>query len=509
MTASATPDLDDLKGKLDKLPKDEKIRILALMNDIEVAREREAAQDGFMNYIRRIWPDFIAGQHHEVMADAFDRIVEGDLKRLIITMPPRHTKSEFGSHYLPSYFLGKHPKKKVIQSSHTAELASGFGRKVRDTIETEQYQSIFTDTRLDTSNKASHRWGTEAGGQYFAIGVGGSIAGKGADLFIIDDPHSEQDIVSGNLEQFDKTYEWYTSGPRQRLQPGAAIVIIMTRWHMRDLVGRVLKKAIETGTADEWEIIEFPAILPSEEPLWPEFWSIEELMAIKNEIPVYMWNAQYMQNPTSEEGAIIKRDWWKVWKKDKPPECDFVIQAWDTAFSAKEKSDFSACTTWGVFTSEDKDANIILLDSFKGRWEFPELKEVAHKAYMEWKPDCCLVEQRASGTPLTQELRMRGLMIVGESNARGTKSNPNDKISRMNSISDIFSQGMVWAPEKQWAEELIESCAEFPFGEHDDDVDSMMLAIKRFRDGGYVRLKTDEDWIVDDRVSRWRVRDYY
>jgi hypothetical protein len=216
--------------------------------------------------------------------------------------------------------LGQYPGKKVIQASHTAELAVGFGRKVRNLVDTDQYKDIFPELELRSDSKAAGRWDTSNGGSYFAIGIGGAVTGKGADLLIIDDPHDEQEGQSGDPAVFDHAYEWYTSGPRQRLQPGGAIVIIATRWSKRDLIGQVLKSSSMRQVVDEWEVIEFPAIMPSGKPLWPEFWPIEELEAIKAEIPIHKWEAQYQQNPVSEGAALVKREWWKLWEHKDPPQ---------------------------------------------------------------------------------------------------------------------------------------------------------------------------------------------
>ena len=269
------------------------------------------------------------------MARKFEEIAEGKIKRLIINMPPRHTKSEFASFLLPAWFLGKYPQKKIIQTSNTAELAVGFGRKVRNLVSSEQYHKIFPNVNLRSDSKAAGRWATNQNGEYFAIGVGGTVTGKGADLLIIDDPHSEQEaaLASGDPTVFDRVYEWYTSGPRQRFHPGGAIVVVMTRWSKRDLTGRIVQSSIDREGNDEWEIIDFPAIMPSGNPLWPQFWSIEELEALRSELPASKWNAQYQQSPTSEEGAIIKREWWQIWEKEDPPRCEYIIQSWDTAIS--------------------------------------------------------------------------------------------------------------------------------------------------------------------------------
>lgn len=419
-----------------------------------------------------------------------------------------NTKSEFASYLLPAWYLGLYPERKIIQSSHTAELAVGFGRKVRNLVDSEVYKDIFPKTELRSDSKAAGRWATSKGGDYFAIGIGGAVTGKGADLLIIDDPHSEQEatLAEANPEIYDKTYEWYTSGPRQRLQPGGAIVVVMTRWSKKDLTGQILKAAAQRS-GEEWEVIEFPAILPSGNPLWPEFWSLKELEALRNELPNGKWMAQYMQQPTSDVSAIIKRDWWKIWDNPEPPPCEFIIQSWDTAFERHERADYSACTTWGVFYQEDgsgtMQANIILLNSFKVRLEFPELKKRAKQEADEWQPDSIIIEKKASGAPLIYELRAAGIPVQ-----EFTPSKGNDKISRLNSVSDMFASGRVWAPATRWAEELIDEVASFPSGEHDDLVDSTSQAMMRFRKGGFLRLPSDyED--DDDKIMQRRRATYY
>ena len=487
-----TPEtIQKLKSALPKLPEHEQQNILRLLDEYENKKQVEIAQNNFMAFTTKVWPSFIHGAHHKKMAEAFERVARGEVKRLIINMPPRHTKSEFASYLLPAWFLGNFPHKKVIQTSHTAELAVGFGRKVRNLVDSDVYREIFPEVGLRADSQAAGRWNTNKGGDYFAIGVGGAVTGKGADLLIIDDPHSEQEaaLSETNPEIYDKTYEWYTSGPRQRLQPGGAIVIVMTRWSKKDLTGQVLKAAAQRS-GEEWEVIEFPAILPSGRPLWPQFWSQKELDALKSELPHSKWMAQYQQDPTSDVSAIIKREWWQIWDKEDPPHCDFVIQSWDTAFLKTERADYSACTTWGVFYMDDDtgtaQANIILLNCFKARMEFPELKETAYEEYMSWNPDSLIVEAKAAGAPLVFELRARGIPVQEFTPSRG-----NDKIARLNAVADIFASGRVWVPNTNWAEELVEEVASFPAGEHDDLVDSMTQALLRFRKGGFLRLATD------------------
>lgn len=613
------------------LPEGQREHLQAMADEVKFAVRREDAQENFLAFVKAMWPNFIFGRHHAVMCRKFEEIASGKLKRLIINMPPRHTKSEFASYLLPAWFLGKYPDKKVIQSSNTAELAVGFGRKVRNLVGGDIYSKIFPNVALQYDSKAAGRWSTNAGGEYFAIGVGGTVTGKGADLLIIDDPHSEQEaaFAAQDPSVYDKVYEWFTSGPRQRLQPGGAIIIVMcmvgdtnvlmadktqkklrdirpgdevatyeegcitkskinnwqssgvdsiytvqtqsginlcankehpflvewngerkwsrlkdlipgmqlvatlestynvildtiisispsgkeevfdievdrtknfiangvvshnTRWGKRDLTGQALKAAAQRG-GDEWEVVEFPAILPSGRPLWPEFWSLTELEALKTELPNAKWQAQYQQTPTSESSAIVKREWWRIWQPDSPPVCDFTLMAWDTAFEKNNRADYSACTIWGVFYHPDdsgkEQAQLILLNAFRDRVEFPDLKKLVIRQYNNWEPDSVIIEKKASGAPLIYELRAMGIPVQEFTPVRG-----NDKITRLNAVSDLFASGRVWAPNTNWAEEVIDEVASFPAGDHDDYVDSTSLALMRFRQGGYVRTNLDEE----------------
>ena len=452
------------------------------------------AKDDFLSFVKCVWPDFIEGPHHRHIAKKFNKLATGAIKRLIVNMPPRHTKSEFASYLLPSWMVGRNPKLKIIQATHTGELAIRFGRKSKNLIDSAEYHKIFK-TRLQEDSKAAGRWETAQGGEYFAAGVGGAITGRGADLLIIDDPHSEQDALSESA--MENAYEWYTSGPRQRLQPGASIVLVMTRWSTKDLTGILLKQQGDVK-ADEWELVEFPAILPNKKPVWPEYWKIDELEKVQATLPVAKWNAQWMQKPTSEEGALIKREWWRKWDKDWVPALKHVIQSYDTAYLKKETADFSAITTWGIFTpNDDSGDNLILLDSIKGRWEFPELRRRALANYKYWDPETVLIEAKAAGLPLTYELRQMDIPVVNFTPSKG-----NDKHVRVNSVAPLFESGMIWAPTQKFAEEVIEECAAFPHGDHDDLVDSMTQAVMRFRQGGLVSHPEDYKDPKSPKVKR-------
>ena len=485
---------------LQALPEEALKEILALTEAKKRLDLQEKAQNRFMPFAHHVYENFIEGKHHRIIAEKLEQVARGELKRLIINMPPRHSKSEFASYLMPAWFLGRNPKLKIIQATHNTELAVRFGRKVRDLIADPQYKDIFPDTSLKEDNKSAGKWQTDKGGEYFAAGVGAAVTGRGADLFVIDDPHSEQDALSESA--FDHAYEWYTSGPRQRLQPGGSIIIVMTRWGKKDLTGRLLAAQSSDIMSDQWEVVEFPAILPSDNPLWPEFWDKNALLGIKASLPVAKWSAQWQQTPTTSEAAIVKRDWWKIWEEEKVPPCKYILQSYDTAFSKKESADYSAITTWGVFNPEEGGPdNLILIDAQRGRWNFPELKETAYEEYEYWEPDMVLVEAKATGTPLIDELRLRGIPALGFSPGKGK-----DKITRMHMVAPLFEAGVVWAPsDKKFADEVIEEVASFPNGDHDDFCDSMTLALMRFRQGGFVSLNGEEE--VEDIYRRRR--EYY
>ncbi len=475
--------MDLSKIDLNKLPVDSRKEFMKYAIKLSEKKKEEKVHKDFLTFVKSVWPDFVEGKHHKKIADQFNRLAEGKINRLIINMPPRHTKSEFASFLLPAWMIGKHPKLKIIQTTHTTELAVRFGRKAKHLIDSQDYKKYFKTT-LREDSQAAGRWETEQGGEYFAAGVGSAITGRGADLLIIDDPHSEQDAM--NPEALERAYEWYTSGPRQRLQPGGKIVVVMTRWSLKDLTGALIgaQKGIKS---DQWEVIQFPAILPTNKPVWPEYWKLSELESVKASLSIQKWNAQWMQNPTSEEGSIIKREWWRKWDKDYIPSLEHVIQSYDTAFLKKESADYSAITTWGVFyPDQDSGPNLILLDSLKKRLEFPELRREALNQYYYWKPDSVVVESKASGLPLTYELRKMGIPVINFTPSKG-----NDKHSRVNAVAPLFESGQIWAPETEFAEEVIEECAAFPFGDHDDLVDSMTQALMRFRQGGFLEHPED------------------
>jgi predicted phage terminase large subunit-like protein len=485
-------DIEELQGLIGVAEGPDKIKLQRLLKVYKSKVVEKSGKETFLDFIQHVYPGYMIGDHHRKLAQIFEDIANGVKKRVIVNIAPRHGKSELISYLAPAWFLGKYPHKKVIMASHTADLAVNFGRRVRNLVGSDAYKDIFPQVELQADSKSASRWGTNFNGEYFAIGVGGALAGRGADLFIIDDPHSEQDAKLGRADVFKPAWEWFQSGPLQRLMPGGAIIVVMTRWSKLDLTGEIVNQMVKNEDVDGWEVVEFPAIIQNkqgeDESLWPDFWPLKELLAKKAALDVRYWNAQYLQNPVSEEGALIKREWWKIWEEEDPPQCEFTIMSLDAAQEANNRADYNALTVWGVFFNEEtNNYNIILLNSIKQRLEFPELKELCIQEYKDWEPDAFLVEKKSNGAALYQEFRRMGIP-VGEF----TPGKGQDKISRVNAVSDLFRSGIVWAPDRRWAHEVIEECNDFPSGANDDLVDSTTLALMRFRQGGFIRLPSDE-----------------
>lgn len=491
------------------MPHAEAAELLAMFDELEERKNIQAAQADFLAFIAAIDKAYKFGTHLKRLGSLLMDVEQNVKNRIAVSMAPRMGKSQMISIYYPAWYLGRHPDHKVIVASHTADLAIVMARKVRNLIQSAEYQRIFPDTRIASDAKAAAQWNTTKGGEYFAIGVGGALAGRGAHLIIADDPLSEQDIKAGNTNSLDSAYEWFSAGLRTRLMPDGKICVLHTRWHQRDLIGRLLKDSAMNEGGDSYEAFEFPAILnegtENEKSIWPEQWTLESLQQTRASMHHIMWQwyAQYQQNPTAAEAAIIKRDWIKWWIHEDPPTCDFLVQSFDTALTTKSRSDFSVCHTWGVWhNEEDGTQNVILLNKVKGKYEFPELKVMAHEQYAEWQPDSVIVEAKASGQPLIDEMRRSGIFVQDFSPGKGQ-----DKIARLNAVADMFASGHVWFPETAWASQTVEEILAFPAGEHDDEVDTMTLALQRIRKGGLLRLSTDHE--DNEAFQRARRAAYY
>jgi predicted phage terminase large subunit-like protein len=804
-------------------PKDQE----SFLQDLEVlAKEKDiqAARENFLIFCHRVYPGFLEGAHHRFMEPILQRVLIGSETRVTVSMPPRFGKSETIAYLFVAWYLGHNPTHHIIMVTHTAALSEGYGRKIRDLIDSPVYHEIFPEAMVAKDKSAAGNWLTTVGGKYFAIGIGANVAGHGAHLLVADDLVSENAVMANPDTAFEAAWKYCMVGPLQRLMPNGKIVMIgcmtaetgvlmadgtekelqhikvgdviatydagkittshvtnwikhrpdyvykiittsgiivrankrhpflvdkngvrswvrlrdlkvgdclvkavqpkgvcdqsmpkecvvpatktkhglkekldllwelrsgqkqkrkqttsyqsdigengkvlpappkgvaapsqqkgcaavvtakslgvqvntgsllsksvkailntgtaflrklikpclphkegtvqyvhklqpkkiqeldknqnctlitamiqkelgdscvmtatsqlgaekhqkylkplpdtyeaspdeiveivedgfeavfdmevertenfiangvvshNTRWGKKDPIGRALQWAEDNPDSPQWLEVRFPAILPSGKSLWPEQWPVEQLYAKKASMQAQFWNAQYMQTPTSEEGALIKREWWKIWDKDEPPDVEFVIQAWDTAHEAHNSADFSACVTMGIWTTEDDGAQAILLNAIKGRWEFPELKKKVLEQWKDWDPESLIVEKKAAGAPLIQELRRMDIVVNEVTPSRGSVSTPNNKVARINAIADIFSAGKIWAPDKRWAHEVIDEVAEFPNGANDDFCDCVQMCVTRYRTGGFLRAPTDYE--RDDESPRRR-KAYY
>ena len=488
----------------------EKEALLADLEALEKARHLDRCRGDFLYFCHTVYPEFKEGPHHRQMRKHLVQVLTGEITRLTVSMAPRFGKSVTIAYLFVAWYLGHNPSHHIMMVTHTADLSADFGRQVRNLLSSGLYREIFPNTVVSSDKSAANNWATTAGGKYLAIGIGANVAGHGAHLLVADDLVSEQAVLANPDTIFATAWNYMQVGPMQRLMPNGRIVMIGTRWGKKDPIGRALAWAEQNTDSPQWHEIRFPAILPSGKSLWPEQWPVEQLLAKKASMFPQFWAAQYMQEPTSEEGAIIKREWWREWTKEKPPKCHVILQSWDTAHETKTSSDPSAVTTWGLFTNEEEQdqEQIILLDAWYGRKEFPELKKFALDYYKEWEPDMVIIEKKAAGAPLIQELRMIGVPVMEYSPSRKGAGVANDKRARGNAVADIFASKMVWAPPHRWAREVIDQVAAFPNDEHDDLYDTVVQAMMRIRQGGFIRLHSDDRTGEDSNEYRRPVRYY-
>ena len=515
------------------VPLEEDIAINILLALRKNLRElvAQSANTDFLTFIRKVAPtlvsDFKMGKHIEYIADKFQKVESGEIKRLMVFLPPRSSKSVIGSKLFPAWYIGKHPTQEIMSISHSDQLASDFGRSVRDIVSMDEYQGMFPGVLLRQDVRAAGKWKTNKQGSYYAAGVRSQIAGRGAHIAILDDAMSEEDAISPTGRKYIK--EWWPSGLRTRLMPNGAIIIINTRYHYDDLCGWLLKQEskMDLRKSDRWHVISIPAWLDEKAAAllgleqgtsyFPEWKSdavlkLDEL-EIRSTNGGKYWESLYMQNPTPDEGGLIKKSWIKWWEYDEPPSCDFIIQTYDTAFSTKTTADFSVVQTWGIFTHKDQQeggqesysSHLILLGSIRGRYEYPELRRIAQEQYKKHRPDICIVEKKASGQSLIQDMRRAGLPVM--------EYNPDrDKVSRVYASTPMFESGKVWLPRgKQWAEELHDELITFPYAPHDDQVDTTTMAVHYVRESWRLVHKEDPNWDEEKeskrskRIAYWHV----
>ena len=498
------------------------------LSNLLKARTYTEAQDDFLTFVRLVAPSLVSdwkmGKHIEVISNKLDDLENGHIKRLMVFLPPRSSKSVLCSKLFPAWYIGRNPEHEIMTVSHSDQLASDFGRSVRDIVTTEQFQEIFRGVTLRSDVRAAGKWKTNQNGTYYAAGVRSQIAGRGAHIAILDDVMSEEDSYSEAGRRYVK--EWYPAGLRTRIMPNGAILIINTRYHFDDLCGWLLKQQEEMSEYNTlpWDVVRIPAWLDEEAAelldlpeggsYFPE-WKPDEVLEIDEaEIKASngsrYWNSLYMQDPTPEEGGLIKKKWIQEWEYEEPPTCEFIIQTYDTAFSTRTTADYSVIQTWGIFSLyeqnemgiEDFAPNLILLGNVRGRFEYPELRRTAQMLYSKHKPDVCIIEKKASGQSLIQDMRRSGLPVKDYTPDR-------DKVARAYAASPIMEAGRVWIPKnKKWADELIEELTRFPHAAHDDQVDALVMAIHYLKESWHVTHPDDPEWEDEKRhkrVAYWKV----
>lgn len=496
------------------MPADKDITYDEMVKELLAREEAMVSLAAYIEYVSGMKPP----PHLKLVCDKLDEVLEGKIKRLMISMPPGHGKSFTASHYFPAYLLSKYPERNVIFSTHKQELSDSFGLKVRNTIKSEEHQRIFPESGISTDKTAAGEWMTTAGGGYHATAVGANVTGRRGDILIGDDLLSG--IMAAESENERKNlWAWYGADFfTRRKNADTPIILIGTRWHLSDHMGR-LDRAEREGDGEKWERVTLPAVAVDNdilgrevgEALWPEQFPKEELDKIRKQpsTTARIWSSLYQQNPVVDSGGIIDQRWWKWWKDRDPPKIKYVLQAWDTALTANKSSAFSASTTWGVFDDENDIPNLILLSAWRGRVEWPILRRMVQRMATDYKddnynvpikpspsrqPDTVLVEAKANGQMLVHDLARAGIVA--------TKFNPDkfgDKIARVRLVTDLIENGRVWLPAspptfeslRPWAQTFLEQCTQFPAADSRDWVDTMTMAFLRVKQSGWVSNTED------------------
>ena len=431
------------------------------------------AADDLALYSLAQWPRFQLAPHHELLVDNLEAAARGELTRLMIFMPPRHGKSLLSTQNFPAWYLGKNPRKSIITASYSQDLADDFGRRVRNLVSNEVHQAIFPGFGMAGDSRSMRRFDTTQGGSYYATGRGGPITGRGADLLLIDDPLKDSDEARSESIRRG-LHEWFQHTAYTRLAPGGVVVIIQTRWHSDDLAGWLLREHAE----ENWQVLTLPAIAEVDESfrkagtaLWPSRYPLRALEGIRAAIGGAAWASLYQQRPSAAEGTVFKRDWFRTYR-EQPASFTKIVQSWDTAFKTGSENDFSVCTTWGVTS-----VGYYLLALWRDKVEFPELKRQFANQANAWKPHAVLVEDKASGQSLIQELKLASPVAVLPVKV------DSDKRTRAEATTPLFEAGKVFLPESApWLKDYIDELATFDSGVHDDMVDSTTQALNYLRE---------------------------
>lgn len=493
---------------------------------------RRRARENLADYIA-----YVSGKscpnHMQYLCGQLEDTMNRKDDRILICEPPGHGKSWVSSHHFPAFYLAKHPDHNVIAVSHTGEFAEQWGRKVRNLMMSDEHRRLFPNVTVSEDSRAAGRWDLSSGGSYYAAGVGGAVTGKRGDCVVIDDAlRGVEDAESQSIR--DNMWNWYGSDLTTRLKPGGIICVVGTRWHLDDLIGRLLASEKQKG-GDKWKKIILPALALENDPLgrkvgaalWPE-WEDEKALErrrLQPSMTARQWQSLFQQSPVLESGNIIKRNQIQIWNQKDPPKCHYIISSYDTAITGKNKSAFSVCLTFGVFNEPDTGLPaVILLSRWRARVDYPELRKMAQRLAQNYlddqmerpvegnvirKPDDILVESKATGEPLRADLARAGV-----STRAFNPGKYGDKEARLMLCTDIFENGRFWVPgqppnytmPRRWAEEYVNSLISFPASDSRDDADATSQLILYLKNSGWVKNSLDPSKPEYTRVGRSLVR---
>jgi predicted phage terminase large subunit-like protein len=432
----------------------------------EILNRRQARRD-LISFTEYTFPQYERALHLQLIAEKLEAVERGEIDRLMIFMPPRHGKSELASKRFPAWYLGRHPDRQVIAASYNSELASGFGREVRNIVRDQRYRNTFPHVALADDSQAANRWSTNGGGVYVAAGVGTAVTGRGAHLLLIDDPVKDWEEAESETRR-EMVWNWYASTAYTRLMPGGAIVLIQTRWHADDLAGRLL--AAEERGGDQWEKLILPAINEAGEALWPERYGLQALDRIKAAVSVTnmrAWSALYQQEPTPDEGTFFQRAWFARRHVSAPkPYHVYITGDWAVT---EDGGDWTEIGVWG-FNGED----LFQLDWWSGQTSADKWIDALLDLIVRWRPMAVFGE----GGVIEKAIRPMLLRRMHERKVHCRVEwipSIRDKATRARSFQARAAMGRVSLLDNEQGEALLNQLLMFPAGKHDDKVDVCSL----------------------------------
>jgi predicted phage terminase large subunit-like protein len=455
-----------------------------LLNELQRREEAKIHMRNFVPYVTEGM--HMPAPHHRIICDALDRAVRGKVQRLIIAAPPAHAKSVYTSHNFPAFWLGNHPKDKIIAASHTQPFAAEIGGKVRSLVGNPLYKQLF-ELEVSADTRAKDRWDTTAGGEYYTTGVNGTVVGRRANLILIDDPYKSKQLAYSPGER-KKISDWYFTDVEPRLLPGGVVIVIATRWHEDDLSGELLKKS-EKGDIEPFELISLPAICedPENDPmgraygeaLWPSQYPLERLRKLESGMPdPDEWNALFQQKPKPSATGEIKSEWFGKFDKLPNDEPYLRIVSWDTAGTTNERSDYTVGLAISIGL---KSRHFFITDMYREKREFHNLMRDIPAFNNKGEPaHAVLIENKGTGTSLIQVLRNAGQNIIPIAPQK-----LGDKEFRFELAVPAMEGGRVHIPRKApWTAQFLEEILTFPGGQHDDVVDAFSQAINHYGSRG-------------------------